>query len=130
LFCQFSSSSSIRGVSNRVARSYRYFSTKNSYLGIFGSALEYKRLVYFEYFEYYSYNHVVCLWSLGIFCGHLVNFFPVLVPCTKKNLATLVSNRKVRLKKSNSISRHSQTIVDSRQRRNFGARQNLKKNRK
>jgi hypothetical protein len=32
------------------------------------------------------------LWSIGIFYGHLVYFmaiFPVLVFCTKKNLATL-----------------------------------------
>jgi hypothetical protein len=28
------------------------------------------------------------LWQFGIFCGHLV-FFPVLVFCTMKNLATL-----------------------------------------
>jgi hypothetical protein len=36
------------------------------------------------------------LWSFGIFCGHLVYFvviwyiFPLLVCCTKKNLATLL----------------------------------------
>jgi hypothetical protein len=45
------------------------------------------------------------LWSFGIFCGHLVYFeviwyilgsfgifFPVLVSCTKKNLATLIGS--------------------------------------
>jgi hypothetical protein len=30
------------------------------------------------------------LWSSGIFCSHMVNIFPVLVRCTKKNLATLI----------------------------------------
>jgi hypothetical protein len=30
------------------------------------------------------------LWTFGIFCGNLVHFSPVLVNCTKKNLATLV----------------------------------------
>jgi hypothetical protein len=32
------------------------------------------------------------LWPFGVFCGHLVLFFPVLVCCTKKNLATLVDD--------------------------------------
>jgi hypothetical protein len=31
------------------------------------------------------------LWQFGTFCGHWVYFPPVLVCCTKKNLATLVS---------------------------------------
>jgi hypothetical protein len=30
------------------------------------------------------------LWPFGIFYGHLVYIFPVLVCCTKENLATLV----------------------------------------
>jgi hypothetical protein len=48
------------------------------YVGIFNC-----HLVYFTAIWY-------ILWHFGIFCGHLV-FFPVLVFCTKKNLATVVS---------------------------------------
>jgi hypothetical protein len=42
------------------------------------------------YFTAISYN----LWPFFIFCGHFGIFFPVLVCCTKKNLATLISCRK------------------------------------
>jgi hypothetical protein len=36
------------------------------------------------------YGNSKYLWLFGIFCGHLVHTFPpVLVSCTKKNLATL-----------------------------------------
>jgi hypothetical protein len=31
------------------------------------------------------------LWPFGIFCGHFVYIFPVLVFCTEKNLATLIT---------------------------------------
>jgi hypothetical protein len=33
------------------------------------------------------------LWLFGIFCGHLVYLFPVLVCCTNKNLATLLTTK-------------------------------------
>jgi hypothetical protein len=46
------------------------------------------------------------LWTFGIFYNHLVhsvfiwNIFPVLVPCTKKDLATLVEAGHLRQQKS------------------------------
>jgi hypothetical protein len=65
--------------------------TKNLNVGKFWRALDWKMLIYL---------HI--LWPLGIFCRHLGHFmtiwyilcsfgtlFPVLVSCTKNNLATL-----------------------------------------
>jgi hypothetical protein len=59
-----------------------YFQTKNPNLGKFGRVLQWKMLVYFMAIWY-------ILRSFGIVCGVLVYIFPVLVSCTKKNLATL-----------------------------------------
>jgi hypothetical protein len=42
----------------------------------------YGRLVHFMVF-------CCILWTFGLVCGNLVYIFPVLVFCTKKNLATL-----------------------------------------
>jgi hypothetical protein len=66
-------------------------------MGNFWRALQWKMLVYFMdnplvYFRYghlvyFTYNHLV--YFMDIFCGYLVTFFPVLICCTKKNLATL-----------------------------------------
>jgi hypothetical protein len=50
------------------------------------------------FYDHLVYFAAICytLWPFGIFCGNLVYFmviwyiFPVLVCCTKKNLATLV----------------------------------------
>jgi hypothetical protein len=47
----------------------------------------YGHLVHFTVFCY-------ILWTFGIVCGNLV-FFPVLVFCNKKNLATLPVNKAV-----------------------------------
>jgi hypothetical protein len=71
------------------------FQTKKSNLGKFWRVLQWKMLVYFM-----SILSTLRPWK--IFCGHLVYFvaiwyilwsfgvfFPVLVYCTKKNLATL-----------------------------------------
>jgi hypothetical protein len=59
------------------------FQTKIPYLGKFWRALEWKMLINF-----------MAIWNiLWLFHDHLVHFvfiFPVLVSCTKKNLATLV----------------------------------------
>jgi hypothetical protein len=33
------------------------------------------------------------LWPFGTFCGHSLKFFPVLVYCTKKDLATLIMTK-------------------------------------
>jgi hypothetical protein len=65
------------------------FRTKNPNLGKFWRALDGKILIYFRTF----WN---ILWAFGLIYYHLVLFvfiwyiFPVLLPCTKKNLATLV----------------------------------------
>jgi hypothetical protein len=66
------------------------FPNKNTNLGKFLRALDWKVLIYFKAI----WN---ILWRLGIVYDHLVHFvfilysfiFPVLVSCTKKNLATL-----------------------------------------
>jgi hypothetical protein len=61
-----------------------YFQTKNHSWDKLGRVLQWKMLVCFI---------VICfiLRPFGIFYGHLVYIFPVLVCCTIKNLATLVS---------------------------------------
>jgi hypothetical protein len=65
------------------------FQTKNPNLGEFWRALDWKMLIYFMA----TWN---ILWTFGVFYDLLVHFvsiwyiFPVLVSCTKKNLATLV----------------------------------------
>jgi hypothetical protein len=70
------------------------FQTKNPNLGKFWRVLQWKILVYF-----------MTIWSilrpLKIFYGHLVHFlliwyiFPILVSCTKNNLATLETIRMI-----------------------------------
>jgi hypothetical protein len=61
-----------------------YFQTKDPNLGKFWRDLQWKILAY-----------VVYIWPFGLFYGHMIYFmvtylvyFPVLVCCTKKNLAT------------------------------------------
>jgi hypothetical protein len=68
------------------------FQTKNPKLGKFWRALAWKMLIYF-----------MAIWNMlqkfGSFYDHFVHFvfiwyiFPVLISCTKKNLATLVLAR-------------------------------------
>jgi hypothetical protein len=72
-----------------------YFHSKNPYLG---KSLEWEMLVYDWPFGIF-YGKLVyftaiwfILWRSGIFRGHLVCFFPVLVCCTEENLATLRLN--------------------------------------
>jgi hypothetical protein len=60
-----------------------HFHTKNLNLGRFWSVLQRKMSVNFN--AIWS-----ILWPFDIFCGHFGIFFPVLVCCTKKNLATLL----------------------------------------
>jgi hypothetical protein len=50
--------------------------------------LLYGHLVHFTVFCY-------ILWTFGIVRGNLVYIFPVLVFCTKKNLATLMTSEKI-----------------------------------
>jgi hypothetical protein len=66
-----------------------YFQTKNSNLGKFWRVLQRKMLVYFMsmfglFYGHWKYVTAIwyILWPFGL-------FFPVLVCCTKKNLATL-----------------------------------------
>jgi hypothetical protein len=67
------------------------FRTKNPSLGKFRRAQDWKMLIYVTA----SWN---ILQTFGIFYDHLVHlcsfgtFFPVLVSCTKKNLATLLQS--------------------------------------
>jgi hypothetical protein len=78
-------------ISIRVARWHAYFQTKNPNLGKFWRVLQFK-IQNFGTF----YGHCSILIPFGIFCDHTVyfmvirNIFPVLVCCTKKNLATLM----------------------------------------
>jgi hypothetical protein len=64
------------------------------------------------------YGHLGYLRPFGIFCSHLLHFrtiwyiFPVLVSCTKKNLATLYGDWRgvVRHRNNHSLCRHSAKI--------------------
>jgi hypothetical protein len=66
-----------------------YFQTSNPNLGKFWRALDWKVLIYFMVMWNIS-------WTFGIFYDNQVHLvfiwyiFPVLVLCTKKNLATLI----------------------------------------
>jgi hypothetical protein len=68
----------------------------------------YGHLVYFTAIWY-----ILC--TFGLFYSHLVYFFPVLVCCTKKNLATLTSgwpqNRARRLCMAADQNAHTSYIV-------------------
>jgi hypothetical protein len=70
------------------------FQTKTPNLGKFLRDLDWKMLIYFMAVHYK-------LWTFGKFYDHLGNFvliwyiFPVLVPQTKKNLATLLGTYSV-----------------------------------
>jgi hypothetical protein len=68
-------------VEYRVARWF-VFKPKNPNLGKFWRALDLKMFIYFNFMGYFmTIWYILC--SLG-------TFFPVLVSCAKKNLATLV----------------------------------------
>jgi hypothetical protein len=68
-----------------------YFETKSPNLGKILKVLQWKMLVLFT-------SNLYILQSNGIFHGHLVHFvvilvyFPVLVCCSEKNLATLLAS--------------------------------------
>jgi hypothetical protein len=62
------------------------FQTKNPNFGKLWRVLQWKMMVYFIDTRSISRSFV-------IFYGHLVVYFPVLVFCTKKNLATLAQIR-------------------------------------
>jgi hypothetical protein len=87
---------------SRVARLYNYLKTKSPNFVIHNLSLGLIDLVYFMTFWYFManfynklkviicYNLDICyiVWSFGI-------YFPVLVYCTKKNLATLMLTCKI-----------------------------------
>jgi hypothetical protein len=50
----------------------------------------YGHFVYFTAIWYILWSFWYILLSFGIFCGHFGIFFPVLVCCTKYNLATVI----------------------------------------
>jgi hypothetical protein len=62
-----------------------YFQAKNPNFGKFWRSLGWKLLIYLEYFT--DIRNILC--PFGTFCVHLVHSFPVLVSCSKNNLATL-----------------------------------------
>jgi hypothetical protein len=72
-----------------------YMHANNINIGIFWKALEYKFLVYLGVIWY-----TLRLFGMGSIltfnkiCGSLVCFFPIMVSCTKKNLATLEKGSK------------------------------------
>jgi hypothetical protein len=72
-----------------------YFQTKNPNLGRFWTDLVY----FMHIWSILRLLGIHILWPFGIFCEHLVYFmviwfiFPVLVCCTKKYLATLLTSR-------------------------------------
>jgi hypothetical protein len=85
-----------------IGRQMVHFNTKNPHLSILWRAFEWKMLVRFrtrafewKFLVYFmAIRSVLCttvwyiLWPFGKLSGHLV-YFPVLVCCTEKNLATL-----------------------------------------
>jgi hypothetical protein len=80
------------------------FEIKNSTLGKFWSVFQWKMLVNFKaiwsillifglfycYLVYFTAIWYIILLPSGIFCGNFGIFFPILVCCAKKNLATLL----------------------------------------
>jgi hypothetical protein len=70
-----------------------YFQTKNPNLGKFWKALQWEMLVY-VIATWSIYGHLVYFVALWYILWLFGTFFPVLVSCTKKNLATLVVPRK------------------------------------
>jgi hypothetical protein len=87
-----------------------YFQTKNPKLGKLWRVLQYKMLVYFIPFGL-LYGHLVyfvavwyVIWLFAIYFsrfgflyGYLIYIFPILVCCTKKNLATLIATFDARI---------------------------------
>jgi hypothetical protein len=69
-----------------------YFQTKNHYLGKFWKVLQWKMLVFCIYFVYFA-----AKWYILIVICYILSpfgtFFPILVRCTDKNLATLLSTK-------------------------------------
>jgi hypothetical protein len=79
-----------------------YFQTKNPNLGKFWTVLQWKILVYFM--SIWS-----ILWAFDVWYGHgylVYTYFPVLVCCTKKNLATLLKSPSTQNPRFQTIIKH------------------------
>jgi hypothetical protein len=69
-----------------------YFQTKNTNSGLYLEGFGMVNVgIFCGHLEYLTAIWYI-LWPFGTFCGH----FPVLVCCTKKNLATLLRTIKVK----------------------------------
>jgi hypothetical protein len=67
------------------------FSNQKNILGIFWRALHRLKNVdiFYDHLVYFT-GFLNVVWSFVTFCVHFGTFFPVLVSCTMKNLATLI----------------------------------------
>jgi hypothetical protein len=87
--------SALEGVESRVARWYGYFQTKNPDLGISeGLAMRMVGKFYGHLVNFPAIWYILC--SFGIFYPRFGTLLPILVCCTKKNLATLAESRSER----------------------------------
>jgi hypothetical protein len=89
--CIFSLHFEIGGMSSLQSCQIVRFQTKNPTLGKFWRVLyvmENLGIFYDHLVNYTAIGNI--LWPFGIFYGHFGIFSPVLVYCTKKNLATLL----------------------------------------
>jgi hypothetical protein len=75
------------------------FQTKNRNLGKFWKSLDRKMLIYFmAYWNIFrTFGIIMTIWYILCSFGTL---FPVLVSCTKKNLATLIGSRRINQRRS------------------------------
>jgi hypothetical protein len=86
-----------------------YFQTKNPDSGKFWRALDWKLLIVLGPFVIFTYIwDILC--PFGKFYAHLAYFFPVLVPCAEKNLATLRLTSLARVQTAISLSKPIQQI--------------------
>jgi hypothetical protein len=73
---------------SQVARWYLFEPKIPIWVNFVGPRLENVYIFYIFYLEYLR-DIWDILWQVDTFCVHLVHFFPVLVSCTEKNVATL-----------------------------------------
>jgi hypothetical protein len=66
-----------------------YFHTKNADLGIFWRALGWK-IVFYIMVTWFFIAILANFMANWYFCGQFGTFFPILVNCAKRNLATLL----------------------------------------
>jgi hypothetical protein len=82
-----------------------YFQTKNWNLGIFRKVLQCKTLVYFmDILVYVLYGPIVYFFGHLLYFVVILSIYPVLVFCTKKNLATLARSCRTQRPRCSSLS--------------------------